>query len=111
MQNVCTKGKANFSIIGRVYTCPKSALCAEQHSFLCQEPEANGYQVLLGTGYYAFHQNSVECTQDDFINKEVAQEKVVDNDKSDINTSYLTSLPQIIVGRIAIKSRKMTSQS
>ena len=84
-------------------------LCAEQYAFIHQEPKANGHQVLHGMGLHACHQYSVRHTQDDLIDKEVAQEKVVDNDKSDINNSYVAILPQISVGRIAIKTmRKMT---
>lgn len=57
----------------------------------------------------AFHQNSVECAQDDSISTVKYQEEEVDNEKSE-SSSHI--LPQIITRGITIQiMRRITPSS
>lgn len=70
-----------------------------KHSFVCQEYEAICHQVLHVMGLHAFHQNSIEYTQDDSISMGQGQEEEEDNEK---NVFLSSILPQIII-RIAMQ--------
>lgn len=79
-----------------------------KYSFICQEHEANCHQVLHVMGLHAFHQNSLEYTQDDSISTAQGQEEEVGNDKS----AFLSHiLPQIITRIVMQIVRRITPWS
>lgn len=68
LQAVFRKGKVKSSTHKESIPALDQPICLlNKHSFGCQEHEANCPQVLQALGFWAFHQNSVECTQGDSI--------------------------------------------